>query len=462
MEYVPAIDAPEKRVIIVGVKKRKSGISVIGALPWGSHISLFYGSKQDLIDTLGPYFKAGLENNEFCFLVISNQITKREAEEAIAREVVNFPRYLETGQIEILPYTEVYLENGVFNKQKVLDIIAEKIDQTHSYGYDGIRIHGDEFWLDKATWDNFINYEKEVNTAIGNSNTLALCAYPLDNCGANEFVDVMNNHQYAFIVDEGEWFSLRKNTAAEMKQQPATDASSTLTPLQSKFAVSGLKNFTDEEIIELLMSLCPHGEHGHLLSKLIKTFKNVRGLLAASTEELTKAGLDSLCIAYIQILREIPAEVLKEKIEEKPVFDSAQEIFDYLYYSMRDLDNEVLKVIHLNSQSQIIDVVDLFEGDSNNIAINSREVVESAIEHDARSLIFVHNHPSGDPTPSKNDIRLTRDLVFMGNILQIRVLDHIVIGDNKYYSFAAEGLIEEFEMDFLNLRLRGAPKQTQK
>ncbi|MFC1902550.1 RadC family protein [Chloroflexota bacterium] len=111
-----------------------------------------------------------------------------------------------------------------------------------------------------------------------------------------------------------------------------------------------------------------------------------------------------------------------------------------------------MKVIYLNSQNQIIDTADLFEGTVNSGSISTREVIESAIKHNAVSLIFVHNHSSGNPDPSGNDKEVTRDLVYAGSIMRIRVLDHIIIGNNRYYSFASEGLIEEYELDFLNLR----------
>ncbi len=122
---------------------------------------------------------------------------------------------------------------------------------------------------------------------------------------------------------------------------------------------------------------------------------------------------------------------------------------------MRDLKKEVFKVIYLDSQNQIIDTTDLFEGTVNSSSISPREVIEGAIKHNAVSLIFVHNHPSGNPEPSMSDKELTRDLVYAGSIIRIRVLDHIVIGNNRYFSFAGEGLIEEYELNFLNLKMRG-------
>ena len=81
--------------------------------------------------------------------------------------------------------------------------------------------------------------------------------------------------------------------------------------------------------------------------------------------------------------------------------------------------------------------------------------MESAIRHNAVSLIFVHNHPTGDPNPSRTDKQLTRDLVFVGKILQIGILDHIIIGENSYFSFADDGLVQKYEDNFLNLKIRG-------
>ena len=122
---------------------------------------------------------------------------------------------------------------------------------------------------------------------------------------------------------------------------------------------------------------------------------------------------------------------------------------------MRDLKKEVFRVIYLNSQNQIIDTADLFEGTVTSSSISPREVIEGAIKHSAVSLIFVHNHPSGNPEPSKSDKELTMDLVYAGSVMQIRVLDHVIIGNNRFFSFAGEGLIEEYELNFLNLKMRG-------
>jgi len=230
-----------------------------------------------------------------------------------------------------------------------------------------------------------------------------------------------------------------------------------LTPLQEKFLRSGLEGFSDRQVIELLL-LCPDlpsVESKKRAREVIKKFKTVRQLVAASSEELRQVGVTPCGILHIGFVREIATEVLKQKIIEQPFYKSSQEVFDYLYYSIRDLKKEVFKAIHLNSRNQIIDTEDLFEGTLESIPIRPRDIVASVIKHSAAAVIFVHNHPSGDPTPSKSDKRFTRDLVFMGNIIEVKVLDHIIIGGNKYFSFADEGLIKKYEDNFLNLRIRG-------
>ena len=147
--------------------------------------------------------------------------------------------------------------------------------------------------------------------------------------------------------------------------------------------------------------------------------------------------------------------ILKERIIARPVHNSAGEIFDYLYHSMRDLDKEVFKVLYLDSQNRIIEVADIAQGTVNSSAVYPREIIEAAIKCGAASRIFAHNHPSGNPESSANDRALTRDLVYAGNFRQMEVLDHIIVGDNVYYSFAGHGLIEEYETDFLDLKTRG-------
>jgi DNA repair protein RadC len=227
--------------------------------------------------------------------------------------------------------------------------------------------------------------------------------------------------------------------------------------LRERFLRSGLSGFHDYEIIELLLTLgSPRRDCKPQAKEVIKRFKTLRGALSASLAELQEIeGIGPHSAFGIKLVREIAAEFLRQRVIDKPVYKTGREIFEYLYHSMRDLKTELFKVIYLNGQNQIIEIVDLFEGTVNASSVYPREIMRDAIKHDAVSLIFVHNHPSGDPEPSQYDREVTRDLVFAGNIMRMRVLDHIIIGNDRYYSFAAEGLIEEYETDFLSLRTTG-------
>lgn len=184
---------------------RKMGIDNIGDVPWGTHACQFYQSKEDLFDMLVPYFKAGLENNEFCLWITSEPLREEEAKEGMKTALPNFHKYLRRGQIEIIAYTQWYLQDGVFNSQRVLNGWVDKLSQALEKGYDGLRVTGNTFWIGKRGWREFTGYEEEVNNGIGKYQIIALCAYSLDKCGGSEVIDVVNNHQFALIKREGKW-----------------------------------------------------------------------------------------------------------------------------------------------------------------------------------------------------------------------------------------------------------------
>jgi DNA repair protein RadC len=227
--------------------------------------------------------------------------------------------------------------------------------------------------------------------------------------------------------------------------------------LRERFLKGGLTGFADYEIVELLISLgVPRKDTKPQAKEAIKRFKTLRGVLSASPEELRQIeGIGPHAVFGILLVQAVAREFLKEKVLDQPAFQSAQEIFDYLYHAMRDLKKEVFKVVYLTSQNQIVDIEDLSEGTVNAASISPRQVMENALAKHAVSLIFVHNHPSGDCQPSKSDKDLTRDLVFAGCVMQAKVLDHIIIGNDRYFSFAGEGLISQYELDFLGLKLKG-------
>ena len=180
-------------------KFRKSGISSVGDTPWGSHICQFYETKEDLLRLLIPYFKAGLRNNEFCMWVTSEPVTVEDAREAMTGAMPNFHRYVESGQIEMIPYTAWYLKKDTFESGEVLNGWIDKLNEALTNGYDGMRVTGNTSWLGKECWGDFIDYEKNLNSVINRYRMLAVCTYPLGRCEAGEIVEVLGNHQSALF-----------------------------------------------------------------------------------------------------------------------------------------------------------------------------------------------------------------------------------------------------------------------
>lgn len=227
--------------------------------------------------------------------------------------------------------------------------------------------------------------------------------------------------------------------------------------LERRFLKAGLDSLEDYEIVKLLFGLVlPSRTYRKQAEECIRRFGNLREIIASSPDDLEQSGVAPRGIISIRLIAEIPRRVLKQKIVSKPVYDSPEAVFDYLYYSMLSLKHEVFKVIYLNSRNEIIEALDLFTGTQDKIAIFPRQIIEGAVRYGAVSMIFAHNHPSGDPAPSRSDKQITRDLVFIGTAVQIRVLDHLIIGDNCYFSFATERLIEKYENSFLTLRMKAA------
>jgi len=212
----------------------------------------------------------------------------------------------------------------------------------------------------------------------------------------------------------------------------------------------GLERFSDEEVIEFLLTLgTPRGDQKIPAREALKTFGNLSGVLSAPQEQLTRIkGIGPKNALYLGLVHQVAGRYLKDRISGKQFFGSSQAVFDYLFHSMRDLKREVFKVLFLTRKNELITDRDLFKGGLTGSAVYPREVVSLALEYKAASLVFVHNHPSGDPTPSPEDQRLTRDLVWAARLLTVQVLDHVIIGNNTYYSFADQGAIRRFVNEY--------------
>jgi PAS domain S-box-containing protein len=200
------------------VKLRKTSIDAVGNVPWGTHFCQFYQTKEDLIDILVPYFKAGLQNNEFCMWITSDLLNVEDTHKALKKKVRNLEDYIEQGQIEILHYKQWYDRKKYFNPEELLKDWAEKEQNALKRGFDGFRLTGDSNWLDKKDWKKFTNYEAVTNSIIAKHKMLAVCTYSLDNCSPPEIIDVVSNHQFALIKQDKKWKIIQSSEHKKAKE----------------------------------------------------------------------------------------------------------------------------------------------------------------------------------------------------------------------------------------------------
>ena len=191
---------------------RKFGIELVDAVPWGAHLCQFYESKQDLIDILVPYFAEGLRSNEFCMWVTSPPLEVKEATEALRKAVPDLDDYLGKGQIEILSYKDWYMIGGEFDSNRVLQGWVEKETSALNRGFEGLRLTGNTFWIERDLWDSFVDYEEAVNAVIGQHKMIAVCTYCLTKCVGTDVLDVVRNHVGTLVKQSGKWYLVEDAT----------------------------------------------------------------------------------------------------------------------------------------------------------------------------------------------------------------------------------------------------------
>ncbi|NMB08698.1 MAG: DNA repair protein RadC [Tissierellia bacterium] len=213
---------------------------------------------------------------------------------------------------------------------------------------------------------------------------------------------------------------------------------------REKLEKYGVKSLSNAELIAVIIRT-GYGEDTalDLANKLLSMDKSGISFLShAEIEELTSIRGIGLCkAAQIQAAIELGKRISANLGEGRIKVDSPLVVVDLLMEEMRYLKKEHFKTIILDTKNQIISIENISIGNLNASIVHPREVFNIAIRKSANAIILVHNHPSGDPTPSTEDINITHRLIDAGNIIGIKVLDHIIIGDNKYISFKQRNII---------------------
>jgi DNA repair protein RadC len=179
-------------------------------------------------------------------------------------------------------------------------------------------------------------------------------------------------------------------------------------------------------------------------------------VIEASPEQLCEVnGIGTKNIFGLKLIQAVADRYLKKKLIGKDLISNSKELFDFLFHRLRDKQRESFNAVFMDSKNRVISTETLSEGTLTASSVYPREVVQAALKHHAAAIIFAHNHPSGDPQPSPEDIAITRQLVFAGRVMGITVHEHIVIGDNRYYSFADQGYINQMTREYDKLVQRG-------
>jgi DNA repair protein RadC len=220
--------------------------------------------------------------------------------------------------------------------------------------------------------------------------------------------------------------------------------------LRERFRTAGLSGFHDYEVIELLLTLgVPQKDCKPTAKAAMEIFKTLPAVVEASEDALCQVpGIGPQNALAIRLIKAVADRYLAQRLIDRPVLNDSRALFDYLYHTLRDLARERFVAVFLDAKNRVRETATLFEGSLTASAVYPREVIQAAIEHRAAALIFAHNHPSGDPAPSSEDVALTRRLVFACRAVGITVHEHLVVGANRYYSFADQGRVAEMNREF--------------
>jgi DNA repair protein RadC len=213
--------------------------------------------------------------------------------------------------------------------------------------------------------------------------------------------------------------------------------------LRKRLAEGGPDALLDHELVEYLLALAiPRRDTKPLAKALIARFGGLGPLLSADWAELAQVKeLSETSIAALKIARATALRLLKSEIADRPVLASWQALLDYLRADMAHLSVERVRVLHLNARNMLIRDDHMGDGSIDEAAIYTREVIKRAVALGSTGLILVHNHPSGAPEPSRQDIAVTRQIVEATRPLGVAVHDHIIIGAQGHSSLRALGLI---------------------
>lgn len=213
--------------------------------------------------------------------------------------------------------------------------------------------------------------------------------------------------------------------------------------LKLKYTASGMGAFLDYEIVELVLTYAiARRDVKPIAKKLLSRFGSIKGIMDADPAELkTIEGISDHTAILFQLFKTVSALYLEEKAKEKQQISCTSELINFCRTTLGGKKEEEFCVIYLDVQNQIIAFETLQKGTVNQATVYPRQVLENALKKKASAIILVHNHPSGHVRPSEADIRITKTIRETARMLDISVHDHLIIGDDRFFSFREEGMM---------------------
>ena len=172
-------------------------------MPWGTHFCLFHQTRPDLLDTLTSYFRAGLDNDEFCLWVVSQELTIGEAWAALRKAVPDVDQQARAGRVELISHDDWFLQGGDFEVRKVMDLLSAKRERANVNGLSGMRLNGSTAWLQKRSGPDFQSFELALDEAIADRRVIVLCSFPLDDSKAGEMLAAADTHHFTVALRNG-------------------------------------------------------------------------------------------------------------------------------------------------------------------------------------------------------------------------------------------------------------------
>ena len=212
---------------------------------------------------------------------------------------------------------------------------------------------------------------------------------------------------------------------------------------RERLIAQGADALSEAELLAIFLRVGVKGMSVLDLSRLLlQRFEGLRGLFKASEQDLRKIkGMGTAKIATLKAIAALSKRLLEEEIQRKDFVECSDDVRKLLAHTLRDLDQEVFSVIFLDTKHRVLKMEEMFRGTINTASVFPREIVKRALDLGSAAVIAVHNHPSGNPEPSSEDRRVTEDLKKACQLMELSLLDHIVVGNNSYFSFADKRLI---------------------